>query len=58
MSNKTANLLKAAFFIIMALGIIAYKIFSPSVETKIWMWLALILSVVLAIAFIKNAFEK
>lgn len=58
MSNKISNLLKALFFILMALGIIVYKIVSPSVEGKGWMWIAIGLSVLLAIAFFKRAFER
>ena len=58
MSNKISNLLKALFFILMALGIIVYKIVSPSVEGKGWMGIAVGLSVLLAIAFFKRAFER
>ena len=58
MSSKVSNLLKALFFILLALGVIAYKIMFPSVEGKGWMWIAVGLSVLIAIAFLKRAFEK
>lgn len=58
MSSKISNLLKALFFILLALGVIAYKIMFPSVEGKGWMWIAVGLSVLIAIAFLKRAFEK
>lgn len=58
MSSKISNLLKALFFILLALGVIAYKIMFPSVEGKGWMWIAVVLSVLIAIAFLKRAFEK
>ena len=58
MSNRGSNLLKALFFILLALGVITYKIMFPSVETKGWMWIAVGLSVLIGLAFLKRAFEK
>ena len=58
MSNRGSNLLKALFFILLALGVIAYKIMSPSVEQKGWMWIAAGLSFLIGLAFLKRAFEK
>lgn len=58
MSNRGSNLLKALFFILLALGVIAYKIMFPSVEGKGWMWIAVGLSALIGLAFLKRAFEK
>ena len=58
MSNRGSNLLKALFFILLALGVIAYKIMFPSVEGKGRMWIAVGLRVLIGLAFLKRAFEK
>ena len=58
MSNRGSHLLKALFFILLALGVITYKIMFPSVEVKGWMWIAVGLSVLIGLAFLKRAFEK
>lgn len=58
MTNKSSNLFKAVFFTLLAVGIVIYKLAVPSVEDKAWMWIAVVLSAFLAVAFFKRAFER
>lgn len=58
MSNKSANLLKAGFFILLMLALIAFRFSGAMPEGKSWFWIAIIISGILAIAFLRQAFQK
>ena len=58
MSSRTANMLKAVFFTLLAIAMIILRITGFMGEGKNWFLIAIVLSAILAIAFFRQAFQK
>ncbi len=58
MSSRTANMLKAVFFTLLAIAMIIFRITGFMGEGKNWFLIAIVLSAILAIAFFRQAFQK
>lgn len=58
MSGKTMNILKAAFFALLLVMLLIFKGAGVIDEGAKWFWIAVGLCVILAVAYLKQAFDK